>query len=247
WNCRNIHIKKNRLIRHRDGIYLEFAEDLNIEENESTESLRYGMHFMFSHKNVFLKNHFHHNPTGVAIMYSKGISVIENRFEKNWSLNSYGILLKDISDSRFAGNVFKDNTIGIYAEGSNRNRFSSNEISGNGWGISIFGNCDGNEFEKNNFNENVFDIITNSRKDENQFRNNYWSAYSGYDLNHDGTGDKIHFPVPVFAYWISKYPFLMVLFNSPLVQFLDAAEKAFPLLVPDNLIDPTPRMKPVKI
>ena len=123
WSCHHIHILKNKTDKHRDGIYLEFSTDLLIEENISTGSIRYGLHFMFSSGNKFYRNHFIYNSTGVAIMYSKNIEVKGNFFEKSKDANSYGILLKDITDSEFTNNVFRENTIGITADNATRNLF----------------------------------------------------------------------------------------------------------------------------
>jgi len=70
WKCENIVIEGNEVIRHRDGIYLEFVKGAKIFGNKVIENARYGIHIMFSDKveiygNVLLEN------GAVAIMYSK--------------------------------------------------------------------------------------------------------------------------------------------------------------------------------
>lgn len=243
WSSNNHEITDNLITHHRDGFYFEFAENLLIERNQSKESVRYGMHFMFSHNNKFYNNRFYNNPTGVAIMYSRNIDVQNNRFEKNWGMNSYGVLLKEIMRSKFEHNVFKDNTIGIYAEGSNGNIFRHNLISNNGWGMSILGNNDDNIFEYNNFIGNVFDLSTNSRDNHNSYNENFWDKYTGYDLDKNQIGDRPHHPVQLFSFWVSRYSFLMVLLHSPVIELLEIAERAFPILTPSELNDKNPKMK----
>ena len=243
WSCHHIHILKNKTDKHRDGIYLEFSTDLLIEENYSSGSIRYGLHFMFSSGNKFYRNHFIYNSTGVAIMYSKNIEVKGNFFEKSKDANSYGILLKDITDSEFTNNVFRENTIGITADNATRNKFISNQFLQNGWAFNMMGNCEYNQVTGNNFIGNVFDLSTNSRENLNTYDKNFWDAYKGFDLDRDGMGDKPYLPVRFFSYWVNIYPFLMVLFQSPVIEFLEIAERAFPVMTPVELKDKYPQMK----
>ncbi len=243
WSCNHINVLKNKTSKHRDGIYLEFSSDLVIEDNYSSESIRYGLHFMFSSGNKFYRNHFVYNSTGVAIMYSKNIEVKENFFEKSKDANSYGILLKDITDSEFVNNVFRENTIGITADNATRNKFISNQFLQNGWAFNMMGNCEFNKVTGNNFIGNVFDLSTNTRENLNTYEKNFWDAYKGFDLDRDGNGDKPYLPVRFFSYWVNIYPFLMVLFQSPVIEFLEIAERAFPVMTPVELKDKYPQMK----
>ena len=243
WSSSHFTIKKNRISKHRDGIYFEFSTELLIEENKSFNSIRYGMHFMFASNNRFYKNHFYDNSTGVAVMFSKNIVVKENLFERSRDGSSYGVLVKDITDSEFTNNTFQDNTIGVAADNSTRNKFSSNRFLRNGWAFNIMGNCESNEVRGNNFIGNVFDLSTNSRENLNTYDKNFWDAYKGFDLDRDGTGDKPYLPVRFFSYWVNIYPFLMVLFQSPVIEFLEIAERAFPVMTPVELKDKYPQMK----
>ena len=247
WSSNHINIIKNKTSHHRDGIYLEFSTDLLIEDNISTESIRYGLHFMFSSGNKFYRNHFIYNSTGVAIMYSKNIEVKGNFFEKSKDANSYGILLKDITDSEFTNNIFRENTIGITADNATRNKFISNQFLQNGWAFNMMGNCEYNELTGNNFIGNVFDLSTNSRENLNIYDKNFWDSYKGFDLDRDGVGDKPYLPVRFFSYWVNIYPFLMVLFQSPVIEFLEIAERAFPVMTPVELKDKYPQIKQFKL
>src|SRR5690606_21607230 len=118
WYCKNITITSNSISGHRDGIYLEFVHDAVIEKNFSENNLRYGLHFMFSDRCVYSSNRFQKNSAGVAVMYSKNVRMNENIFNDNWGPASYGLLLKDISESSIEMNQFKSNTTGIFIEGS---------------------------------------------------------------------------------------------------------------------------------
>ncbi|MCG6151358.1 nitrous oxide reductase family maturation protein NosD [Leptospira bandrabouensis] len=243
WSASQNKIIGNKLKKHRDGIYLEFSEHLEIEGNESEENIRYGMHFMFSNHNQFNKNIFKNNSAGVAVMYSKDITMEENKFLDNWGESSNGILLKDIADSTLSKNRFEGNTIAVFADGITNINFQYNDFINNGWGIKILGNTDYNKIIDNNFIKNVFDISTNTKSTTNVFSKNYWDHYEGYDLDKNQIGDIPHKTIHFFGYWIAVYPFLMVLYESPVVLFLQGIEKAFPIVTPIEFEDQHPRMK----
>jgi nitrous oxidase accessory protein len=191
---------------------------------------------------VYRNNTFIRNSAGVAVMYTHHIVMERNRFEQNWGAASFGILLKDISASRIVHNVFLNNSVGLYAEGCNRNDISGNTFASNGWGMRIMANSTDNRIVDNNFVSNTFEVTTNSRTSHNLFDRNYWSDYAGYDLDRDGIGDVPHRPVRLFAVLIDKYPGSLILLRSALQNILEMAERFLPVLTPANLMDAHPRM-----
>lgn len=242
WYCKDLRIEDNRISGHRDGIYFEFVEDGMIRRNLSEKNLRYGLHFMFSHHCRYVENVFRHNGAGVAVMYTKYIEMEGNRFEQNRGSASFGILLKEIMDSRIRHNYFTENTVALFTEGSNRLLVEENTFSRNGWAVKIMANSMENEFRRNNFLENTFDVATNSRQNFNTFAGNYWSRYRGYDLNRDGVGDVPFRPVRLFSFMIEKQASALVLLRSVVVDLLDLAESLIPLLTPETLVDAEPQM-----
>ena len=189
WKCEHITINNNTIKGHRDGIYFEFVTNSLITNNYSSGNLRYGLHFMFSHNDEYRNNTFINNGAGVAVMYTKGVKMIDNTFEHNWGSSSYGLLLKDIRDSFVTGNKFLKNSVGIYMEGSSRIEFKENTFNENGYAIKLQASCDDNNFLRNNFSANTFDIVSNGDLVLNKINSNYWDRYEGYDLNHDEIGD----------------------------------------------------------
>nr|AWJ66064.1 nitrous oxide reductase maturation protein [uncultured bacterium] len=245
WYCDSILIEKNEITQHRDGIYIEFSGNSIIIGNDSYNNIRYGLHFMFSDNNLYSENIFRNNNAGVAVMYSNDIIMTNNQFMDNWGSGCYGLLLKEIKDSRLTGNLIKKNTTGIYMEGSNRVVFEGNDLDQNGWAIKIRGNCESNTFFKNNFNSNSFELGTNSKNNlENSFNNNYWSKYTGYDLDKDGYGDISHNPINLFSYIVEKNPTSIILLRSLFIDILDIAEKITPVITPESMLDESPLMKP---
>lgn len=243
WYSNHIEIEHNYVVHVRDGIYLEFSDDCLIKNNVSSMNLRYGLHFMFSNNDVYQDNTFENNGAGVAVMFSKKIKMLKNRFRENWGTASYGLLLKEINDAEIIGNTFEENTTGINIEGSNRIVYKHNNFINNGWAVKVRGATYSNHFLENNFLYNSFDLAYNSKVNDNSFDRNFWSNYTGYDLNKDGIGDVPHRPIKLFSYIVNKTPETIILLRSLFIDVIDFSEKVSPVFTPDNLVDENPLIK----
>lgn len=244
WKSHHITIEGNHVEGHRDGIYFEFVTASLISDNLCEQNRRYGLHFMFSHDNEYRRNAFVDNGAGVAVMYTKGVKMIDNTFSNNWGASSYGLLLKDIRDSEVSGNKFLRNSAGIFMEGSSRIQFRENIFSENGYAVRLQASCDDNVFEFNNFTGNTFDLVTNGSLVLNTINSNYWDRYEGYDLDRDNIGDVPYRPVSMYSMIVERMPTAVLLWRSFLVFLLDRAERAIPAMTPENLKDDSPSMKP---
>ncbi|MCF8241785.1 MAG: nitrous oxide reductase family maturation protein NosD [Melioribacteraceae bacterium] len=243
WYCKNILIENNSIEGHRDGIYFEFVESSIIKHNFSFENLRYGLHFMFSDSCTYSENRFEDNGAGVAVMFTHRITMVNNEFIHNWGSASFGILLKEITDSKIENNYFYKNTSGIYLEGCNRIIIANNDFIENGWALRLMANSMDNIFRENNFIGNSFDIATNNTKNYNLFEYNYWSEYSGYDINKDGIGDIPYRPVKLFSLIVERNKPTLLLLRSFFAEILNYAERVFPALTPKKLVDNSPAMQ----
>lgn len=247
WKANHITIKGNNIRGHRDGIYLEFVEKSHIENNKSINNSRYGMHFMFSHDNLFQDNLFKENGAGVAVMYSKRVKMINNTFTESWGNAAYGLLLKEIDDSQVVGNNFSNNTTGIYGDGANRVEIKHNEFLKNGWALKINASSVEPTVSNNNFKSNTFDLATNGNLRMKAMDGNYWDKYEGYDLDKNRVGDVPHRPISLYSIIVEKHPMSMLLFRSFMVTLLDRTERMLPSLTPENLKDDNPSMKPIDL
>jgi len=245
WKSKRIRIENNKVYKMRDGIYLEFVNKSFISNNISKNNVRYGLHFMFSNHNEYHHNEFNNNGAGVAVMFSKFIKMHHNTFHFNWGTASYGLLLKEIYDAEINDNYFEQNTVGINIDGCNRINYKNNHFVRNGWALRFTGGCYTNIFQYNNFMHNSFDLSYNSRLNDNKFEANYWSEYTGYDLDKNGIGDVPHRPVKLFSYIVNKTPETLILLRSLFVDIINFSEKVSPVFTPDNLIDSKPLLKPV--
>jgi nitrous oxidase accessory protein len=201
---------------------------------------------MFSNNDIYEGNTFKENGAGVAVMFSKHITMVKNKFLNNWGSASYGLLLKEINDAKITGNIFDQNTIGINIEGSNRIDYKNNNFVNNGWALKVRGACYANTFSNNNFLYNSFDVSYNSNINDNVFDHNYWSNYTGYDLDKNGIGDVPYRPVKLFSYIVNRTPETMILLRSLFIDIIDFSEKVSPVFTPDNLVDNNPLIKQEK-
>jgi nitrous oxidase accessory protein len=246
WKSDSLNIVGNTISGHRDGIYFEFVTNSLIQGNKSFANVRYGLHFMFSNDDQYVENEFRDNGAGVAVMFSHGVTMLKNHFEDNWGSAAYGLLLKEITDSRIRGNRFVRNTTGIFMEGTARIQVEKNLFKDNGWALRIQASCTDNTIISNNFISNTFDVATNGSLVLNTFNENFWDKYEGYDLNHDGTGDIPYRPVTLYSMLTERNPTTMILFRSFMVSLLDKSEKLMPSVTPENLKDSKPRMKMIR-
>lgn len=247
WKSDSMQVIHNNIHGFRDGIYLEFVNNSVIWRNTSENSIRYGLHFMFSHNNGYISNIFRRNGAGVAVMYTHGVKMFNNTFEENGGDASYGLLLKEISDSYISGNHFINNTIGIFMEGGTRIVMARNLFKNNGWALKMQASCSDVIVDQNNYIANTFDVSTNGSLVLNSFSNNYWDKYEGYDLNKDNIGDVPYRPVSLYAMLVEQNPTLMMLYRSFITTLMDKTEKVLPSLIPEDLKDNAPLMKPLAL
>ena len=243
WTSNHITIEANEITGHRDGIYLEFVHESDIRNNTSTANLRYGLHFMYSDDCRYVGNTFSRNGSGVAVMYTKRVAMIDNRFEDNWGSASYGLLLKEILEPELRGNRFVRNSTGLLLDGVTRLRAHANQFIENGWAVKLLASAQDGRFTHNEFLGNSFDVATNSRETTTSFAGNYWDEYKGYDLDRDGTGDVPHRPVRLFSLLVADNEPLLITLRSPFVALLDIAERVLPSITPETLADASPAMR----
>lgn len=242
WKSDSLQIIGNNISGHRDGIYFEFVTNSVIWRNVSHHNIRYGLHFMFSNNDSYITNVFKNNGAGVAVMFTRRVTMLNNTFAQNWGDAAYGLLLKEISDSYIEGNHFVKNTTAIFMEGTNRIMVKRNMFRSNGWGMKIQASCMDNTIEQNNFMANTFDVGTNGSLVLNTFNKNYWDKYEGYDLNKDNIGDVPYHPLSLFSVVVEKNPPAMLLYKSFMTSLLDKSEKIIPSLTPEFFVDKQPLM-----
>lgn len=242
WYSSNTQILNNKLFNTRD-LVIWWSSNTLIKRNEVRNG-RYGLHYMYSNHNHFEHNLFEGNAVGGFLMYSNDIKFIENIFAKNQGLASgYGVGFKDLDNIIADRNIFIDNRIGIYADNSPHsvnswNEINNNVVAFNDIGVSLMPSIERNLVTKNSFIENYEQVeirgggkLKGNKWYKNE-RGNYWSNYSGYDINKDGTGDIPFIYESLFENIIDKNPKLRLFIYSPATQAIELASQAVPVIKP---------------
>jgi nitrous oxidase accessory protein len=251
WYTHDAWLSQNTVERFQDAVYLAFAFRTRVEGCRLQDCGRYGLHTMYCQENRLLRSVFTRNVAGCAIMFSNHLSVAGNAFVHNRGSRTYGLLLRDCSDGEFRENQLADNTIAVFMDNSNRNRFEGNLVQDNGWGLLIFSSCAGNVVSGNTFLHNDYPVSLDMRYTDNRFdengRGNFWSENAPYDLDADGVSDIPYSPVSAFAFLSKQFPDLAILSASPAVTALTAAERVFPALRPSEAVDHDPLVSPASV
>jgi len=250
WYSDDPRLARNTVAGFVDGVYLSFVHRAELTGNRLQDCGRYGLHTMYCQDTRLVENLFTRSVAGCAIMFTNRLHVERNDFFRNRGPRTYGLLLRDCSAGRFQDNRFVDNTVAIFFDNSNRNRFAGNLIEDNGWGILMFASCAGNEVAGNTFVNNDYPVALDMRRTDNRFddgaRGNYWSEAAPYDLDGDGVSDAPHGPVNAFSFLSKQYPDLSVLAKSPAVAALGVAERVMPALRPSEAVDRFPAVRPAR-
>jgi len=248
WNSSGNVVADNEITNVRDGIYFSFAHETEVTRN-NIHNVRYGLHYMYSNHNSFSDNLFERNVAGAALMYSEEISFDRNVFARCRGFRAYGILFQSMSRVAARSNLVLDNSRGIFMNNTDNGVIEGNDVVDNDLAIQLNGGCDGNRFVRNNFINNLSELLLDVSDRETQWSDgasgNHWTKYRGYDLDRDGTGD-IPFSIQnVFQVMETNVPEVRFYVLSPASEILEMAEQALPIMNIGDAVDPLPVMRSV--
>ena len=248
WNSRENRLEGNEILNVRDGIYFSFADSTEVLDNH-IHGVRYGLHYMYSNHNRFEDNLFENSVAGAALMYSNNIHFLRNVFARCRGFRAYGILYQSMDDTRAEDNLVLDNSRGIFLNNVSGNVLRRNDIVDNDLAIQLNGDGGDNVIASNNFINNLSELLLDVGVSEIEWEDdeggNFWSGYSGYDLDGDGIGDRPHTIQNVFQVLESDYPEVRFYLFSLAAEVLEMAEKALPILKLGRSQDHSPRMRPL--
>ena len=238
----------NRVVGHRDGVFVSATENSLIAEN-IVEDLRYGIHYMYSFDNTVRDNICRRNVSGIALMQSSRLRILGNVVVDN---ARHGILFRDVQYTRIEGNVAERNGEGMFFFSSLDNTITGNRLVGNVIGARIWAGTERNVVDGNAFVGNRQQIFYVSASDqpwgEPDGQGNYWSDYLGWDQDADGRGDRPYRVDSFHANLLYRYPSAALLLRSPALELLGRLQERLPALrVPTireehpAMVDPVPR------
>lgn len=246
WESHDSVVRRTLVERARDTV-IWYSRKVVLEDVVVRNS-RYGAHFMYAHDSVARGGRFLENQVGIFVMYSYRVRAEDNVLagargaagmgfgfkesesvwlDRNWVVaNTTGIYLDHTPRSpgqevRFHHNVLALNDVALRTHGSNRDIvFSANELHGNG----VVGEVDGGG-----------DMLNMT------FAGNYWSDYSGYDLDRDGYGDVPYQVKRLSGDLVDRNPGLRLFRGTAAMGLVDSIAEAFPTFAKKKLlVDPRP-------
>jgi len=248
YDARDNVVRRNRVSDVRDGVYFDHSDGNRVEENEFFD-LRYGVHYMFCKDNTFTGNTFRDSMGGAAVMYTEHVVFRDNRMIDNRKgPNAFGLLMKDCLDSVAEHNAIVNNARGLFLDNSHRNVIRRNLVAWNDVGVMLYASALENRFSENDFIGNLSTVLTVGRAEADwspDGKGNYYSDYTGYDLDGDGKGDVEYRLQDAFEYLVGNRPLLRIFLESAAADALAAAEKSFPILPTSDLRDRAPYLRPV--
>ena len=166
-NANNVTVRDLHLSRNGNGLFLWNATDSKVE-------------------NVTVSD----NNYGIFLQESNGNVIRGNKCPNNW----VGIFLENSDQNSVKGNSAPTNEKGISLYDSNDNCLEGNTVVANLYGIRFFASSS-NKICHNNLIENTeqIDLVNSHDNDlDDGSEGNFWSDYSGLDINEDGIGDTTH-------------------------------------------------------
>ena len=226
----------------------------NVVEDNRVSDARYGTHFMYSHHNHAARNHYLRDVVGVFVMYSHDVTLVDNIVRAAGGASGMAIGLKDSGNVTITGNVLVEDRDGIYVDDTPLQQDHTLTVSGNLFGrcdaaIVIHGRGERSRFEGNDFIENRVPVSVEGGADTDTagiaWERNYWSDYTGYDLDGDDTGDIRYEVRSLEGDLVDRTPALAFFRGTPALAAAGIVTRLVPMYTPRALlVDPSPRMRP---
>jgi parallel beta-helix repeat protein len=173
-----------------DGIRLKLCTDIVVSGNIISSNLFYGINLHDSNRNAVLSNSVSNNTYGFCANRNSDNNIVSRNSFLSSDYSAIGVYWYS-DNNTVSGNTVNANYIGIDVEWvSVNNSFLCNTVSNNAYGVWL-SRSGGNLFLHNSFAENAqkgYSFDSTSIFDDG-LEGNYWSGYSGVDLNQNGIGD----------------------------------------------------------
>ncbi|MDH5481824.1 MAG: right-handed parallel beta-helix repeat-containing protein [Candidatus Bathyarchaeota archaeon] len=227
------------------GIYVYACSLNSFFGNNITENANSGIRIDSSSDSTIYENNISENLNGIYLWYSSNITVSGNSITTN---NQSGIILDNSgnnivngnnitankwwgvnpaysNNNTVSGNNIKNNNVGFNSASSDFNIVSANNIIDNVYSGVYLESSSNNTFQHNNLINNTNQVVVelsyaNNWDDGYPSGGNYWSNYTGVDLDHDGIGDTEHI---IDANNTDRHPLMGMYycFNTSLGIFID--------------------------
>lgn len=248
WYSDGVTITQVRLERVRD-VLLWFARGTTLHAVEVRGS-RYGVHLMYADETRVLESHFEDNAVGAYVMYSTGVRLDGNRILRHRGSTGVALAVKESDDILGRGNLLAGNHVGLYLDGTprllgSRAEFTGNIVAGNETGVQLLSSAERSLIAGNVLDDNALQVRLDGGAHSPQWtrggRGNYWSDYTGLDVDGDGVGEAPYRARQWFEGLGDRMPETRLLWGSVAVAAVDFAARLLPIFAPQVLAeDPHP-------
>ncbi len=247
-------VVRGSVVQDCRDIVVWYSRRATLDGNFVTRS-RYGAHFMYSHDSVVRGMRVVDNVVGIFVMYSSRVRAEHNVLAGARGPAGMAIGFKDSDDVTLSNNWLVANTVGAYLDSTPRSpsasvTFEDNVVALNGVGIRLHASERGVVFRRNDFHENALLVEVEGGGDAQgvSFRNNYFSSYQGYDLDHDGLGDVPHEEKVLTSALVDERPALRLFRGTLAMGLLDVVARAVPVLASKRMFaDESPATEPRRL
>jgi len=247
WYSRGNLVENNTFNHIRDLLITNSPNNRFIGNHISNS--RMGMELVFSPDNKIINNQISQNSSGIAIIYSHGLLLRGNRIYQLRNITGSAFSIKDSSKVAVKQNQIIHCATGLIANAPvhpeniifiNDNLFAYNDIA-----MYFYGEKGGHLLHNNKFVSNNVEVLVSSDTSalNNDWRENYWDRYEGFDRNGDGIGDTPH---SIMLYsdriWMDR-PMTRFFRSSPALELVDFVERLAPFSKPRLVLeDPIPQV-----
>ncbi len=229
WNSHDNLIENNNFIKVRD-LYITNSLSNRFLNNRIRRS-RIGFEFVFSHENEVVGNSIEHNKTGLVLIYSNDLLIKDNSISHLRSFSGSALAFKETFGIKVLGNKILHCAVGLSTNAPldpenililNNNYFAYNDVA-----LHFYGEKGGHILHGNHFEANLTDVQSSvpSASFYNNWQDNRWDNYEGFDRNADGIGDT---PYELYSWsdrlWVDL-PMTQFFRGSPMLELIDFIER----------------------
>ena len=186
-----------------DGIFLNQSHGNLIRANTLSKNTADGIELYNSTNNLVQNNNITSNREKGILIYSSPNNTISNNFVENTTFDGIKIMVSDNNTLSF-NSIRNSGNRGIYLNDSYNAIIYNNVVVSNTFGIWLTSNSSNNRISNNYFDNDVnvgnttIGNLWNITKtpglsiiDRPSIGGNYWSDYTGIDIDSDGIGDTL--------------------------------------------------------